>query len=283
VDSLAGLSRQLKSVTGLNNLVKTLKVLSAVNLRIFSRVCQATEAYLDNIEQGLQVVLKALPMPPVQGRGEPKLVVLGSDHGLCGAFHTNLLHRVEIPTPMREVICVGTRLAEAAQDLGLRVDQVISAPTSAAGMAEVGAELLQHLLPMDGGVQVLYQHSQLQASTMKLWPLDELWLGELRQRPWLKPGQRGGLPRCWGEPGAALEWLLEEHLQVRLQQALAHSLASESQARLLTMQAAEKNLDEMRAGLQDNLQSRRQNAVTEELLDVIAGFEILRGEQLDFN
>jgi F-type H+-transporting ATPase subunit gamma len=60
--------------------------------------------------------------------------------------------------------------------------------------------------------------------------------------------------------------------------ALAHSLASENQARLQTMQAAEKNLDEMRAGLQERLQSRRQNAVTEELLDVIAGFEILNQE-----
>ena len=120
------------------------------------------------------------------------------------------------------------------------------------------------------------QHGQHHPHQETLWPIETAWLTELRKRPWLTPGQRGGLPLCWDDPVQAFGWLLEEHIQVACQRALAHSLASENQARLVTMQSAEKNLDEMRASLRDNLQSHRQNAVTEELLDVISGFEMLK-------
>lgn len=277
MDSLVGLARQLQSVSDLGQLVKTLKVLAAVNLRTLAKTSEALDAYLHNVEDGLQVALRELPEFDLGGGNTDaslKIVVFGSDHGLCGPFHHQLLQAM--PDSHREIglLCVGTRVAEAAQDSGLRVDGVLSAPTSAAALAESAQALLQKLQPLGGPVQLLYQRTEnavFRPCQESLWPIEPEWLKQLRQRDWPAPG----LPMCWGPPQPALDWLLEEHLQLACQRALAHSLASENQARLLTMQAAEKNLEEMRLGLQDGLRSRRQNAVTEELLDVISGFEML--------
>ena len=78
----------------------------------------------------------------------------------------------------------------------------------------------------------------------------------------------------------------EEHYQIagEVRKTLAtYEELKDIIAMLQTMQAAEKNLEEMRLGLQDNLQGRRQNAVTEELLDVIAGFEMPKEGSIDLN
>jgi F-type H+-transporting ATPase subunit gamma len=41
------------------------------------------------------------------------------------------------------------------------------------------------------------------------------------------------------------------------------------------MQAAERDIDERLDEMQGEFRSRRQQAITEELLDVVAGFEVL--------
>jgi F-type H+-transporting ATPase subunit gamma len=69
--------------------------------------------------------------------------------------------------------------------------------------------------------------------------------------------------------------LIRQYLFVQLYRACAESLASENTSRLLTMQTAEKNIDERIDELNISYHSRRQEAITGELLDVISGFEVL--------
>jgi F-type H+-transporting ATPase subunit gamma len=57
----------------------------------------------------------------------------------------------------------------------------------------------------------------------------------------------------------------------------AESLASENASRLASMQAAENNIEEKIDDLAARYRRRRQSAITEELLDVVSGFEALGG------
>jgi F-type H+-transporting ATPase subunit gamma len=72
--------------------------------------------------------------------------------------------------------------------------------------------------------------------------------------------------------------LIRQYLFAVLYRALAESLASENAARLASMQAAEKNIEERSDELTARYHRRRQNAITEELLDVTAGFEVLQDQ-----
>ncbi|MDL1968864.1 MAG: F0F1 ATP synthase subunit gamma, partial [Deltaproteobacteria bacterium] len=51
---------------------------------------------------------------------------------------------------------------------------------------------------------------------------------------------------------------------------------SENAGRLASMQAAERNIEDLLEELNSQFQQQRQSSITEELLDIVAGFEALR-------
>jgi F-type H+-transporting ATPase subunit gamma len=60
-----------------------------------------------------------------------------------------------------------------------------------------------------------------------------------------------------------------------LYRAYAESLASENAHRLASMQSAEKNIEQHMDRLNAQYHQIRQSSITEELLDIVAGFEAL--------
>ena len=108
----------------------------------------------------------------------------------------------------------------------------------------------------------------------RVLPLDQEWSTEYMSRDW--PG------RCL--PLLALPYpdmfrhLFRQHLFISLYKAMAQSLASENAARLMAMQAAEKNIIEMQEQLQSKYREQRQNIITNELLDIVSGFQALSEE-----
>jgi F-type H+-transporting ATPase subunit gamma len=67
--------------------------------------------------------------------------------------------------------------------------------------------------------------------------------------------------------------LLRQHYFVILFRACAESLAAEHGGRLAAMQAAEKNIEERLEEVTGRFRRVRQETITSELLDVVAGFE----------
>lgn len=58
---------------------------------------------------------------------------------------------------------------------------------------------------------------------------------------------------------------------------MAESLAAENAARIASMQSAERTIEERIDQLEQAVRLRRQETITEELLDIVAGFEALSG------
>jgi F-type H+-transporting ATPase subunit gamma len=67
-------------------------------------------------------------------------------------------------------------------------------------------------------------------------------------------------------------------LFVTVVRAAAESLASEHASRLAALQAAERSIAERLDELGGEFRRRRQAAITDELLDVVTGYEVIRGE-----
>jgi F-type H+-transporting ATPase subunit gamma len=78
-----------------------------------------------------------------------------------------------------------------------------------------------------------------------------------------------------------MEWedifrsMIREYLFVSIYKAFANSLASENASRLAAMQNAEKNIEERLEELHVHFHRQRQMTITEELLDIVAGFEAM--------
>ena len=75
-----------------------------------------------------------------------------------------------------------------------------------------------------------------------------------------------------------LSSLIRQHLFIVLYSACAESLAGEHASRLVSMQVAEKNIKERLESLTATFRQQRQNQITEELLDVVSGFEALENK-----
>ena len=105
----------------------------------------------------------------------------------------------------------------------------------------------------------------------KLLPADPDYLLELRGRKWGSVST----PIFKMDRNKLFSSLIRNHLYISLYKAFVESLIAENAARLISMQAAEKHIEEHLGELKFQYNAVRQENITSELLDIIAGFETL--------
>jgi F-type H+-transporting ATPase subunit gamma len=181
----------------------------------------------------------------------------------------------------RSVFAIGTRAVAHLEESGQPVQDAMSMPASLAGITPVVHTLLMRIDSWQQqrlGRIVLFHNRLLSgtAYTPQMVPLLPLDLRRFQhQVAMLWPSR--SLPLYTMERGQLLASLLRQRLFVVLYRACAESLASENASRLASMQAAERNIAERLEELQALFRYRRQHRITEELLDIVAGFEALSG------
>lgn len=279
------LQRSVETARDLLELVRTMKALAAVGLRVQQGALASLEVRRRILEEAFQVVLRSSP-----GRLEPSgdrlgVLALGSDQGMCGAFNESMgafvERQLEGRPPVRLMV-LGRRLANELTRRGLRVDSVRRMPVSPAGFDQAAAEVLVELeqARLRDGLDAItvYSHQPVggarhrpQAQT--LLPLDPAWLAELAARPW----ESRCLPTFALPVGELFGALARQWLYFSLYRCLVGSLLSENASRLRAMLAAEGNLEKRLERLQRQYHQARQEAVTAELLDLMAGYEAVRG------
>ena len=294
--ALEALRHTLATVGELRSIVRTMKALAAVSIHQYERAVAALTDYDRAVRRGLVVVLgelaaevgaldiglaSVLDDPPPGGKPVTGAIVFGSDHGLCGRFNEALAEYVaetlrESATACR-VLAVGVRQAAALEERSLVPEQQFYTPAAASAIHQT----VRRILPLleqwrAGGVtQVLLFHNRHRGgeshepASTRLLPLDP---DTLRRQP---SAPSRSLPGYAVGRAALLAALLREWLFVELFRACAESLASEHASRLLAMQAAERDIADRLAELNIAYRQQRQEAITAELLDVVAGFEVL--------
>jgi F-type H+-transporting ATPase subunit gamma len=107
-----------------------------------------------------------------------------------------------------------------------------------------------------------------------LLPIDHEWLQNLRDKGW----STKMLPTFTMSWDLLFSALVQQYLFGSLFRAAAESLASENASRLASMQGAERNIEVQLDALKRQYHQKRQMSITEELLDIVSGFEMLEGE-----
>jgi F-type H+-transporting ATPase subunit gamma len=284
--TLQALRRQVRGAEDLQAVVSAMKSISAVRIRQFRGAVTALERYAETLELGLQIALRERPGAsfPRPDPSAPRVaVVFGADQGLAGQFNANI---VELARPsLREgssvhVLAVGGRVSGQLEAEDFPVDEAVSAPGSVDGIIRVVQTLLVRIVSLReagqaGQVTLFYNAftggASYEPRRTELLPLDPAWLDALRDRPWAGPS----LPTFYTPWPELLTRLVREYLFIALYRACATSMASENASRLAAMEAAETRIDERLDDLRQRLNQARQGAITEELLDVVSGFEAL--------
>ena len=294
MQALEAIRKSIATAEDLQSVVKTMKGVAAANIRQFERAVESLADYARTVELGLQVLLASRPQHArAPSQDEPAAlgaVVFGSDQGLCGRFNVQIaghaaagIREMAGPGAARRILAVGTRIIPLLATDDLAVDEQVAPATSLAQIGPLVRDVLMRIEAWRAGGTVdrvvLFFNESLGGAlyrprTQRLLPVDAEWFDDLSGREWPS--------RCL--PIFTVEWdglfssLIREHFWVSLFRASAESLAGENASRLASMQAAERNIEERLAELAMHYRLSRQHSITEELLDIISGFEALAAD-----
>jgi len=288
---LEAIQRKIDSAQDLYSVVKTMKALAAVNIHYHDRAVEAIEAYHQSIELGFQILLKDSPdilkQPSVKNGGSMGVIVFGSERGMAGKFNVMVANSFmdwekanTIDYSRLKMAVIGDRVEEQLKEVGYHPGAKIDFPESRYHLDSAIQELL---LFIDGwrfkekidDIYLFYNKPKrgiiFESYQFHLFPLDAAWLEELAARKW--PSK--SLPLYTLSREQLLNAFIKQYFYISLYRAFIETMASENASRLTAMQKAEDNIEERLDNLNSQFNRQRQNAITEELLDIIAGFEAL--------
>lgn len=291
--TLESLNHRMSTLQSIRSIVRTMKTLSVVNAAPYDRAAASIKAYHETVLNGLQVFAMSARLPDIKvdvDRHAPKIaLVFGSDHGLCGGYNETVATAAKeyVGADSWHILAVGAQMEDALCGLGLDVLSRFTPPASPDGIGRLAGEILVALDEYRAQIQMseialtlIYMQRSghiLQApKTQELLPLSSTFLTHLAKRSW----ESRSLPILMMDDAAIFTALIRNHLFASLFRAAAEAIATENAARLSLMQQAERAIDDRHEEMLQAVRSARQSEITNELLDVITGFEALKKKYL---
>ena len=280
--SLKEIKIRIASVTNTRKTTSAMKMVSSVKLRKAQQSIQYAVPYveqLDHILKRLSCMPAAQKVSPLVVEREVKevaLVCFSSDSSLCGGFNGNIikhsralydeLYKVD-KTPL--VYTVGQKITDAFRKERLSINDGY-ADMMAKRSYEEAASLADDLMDMylNGHLDriiLTYTHFK-SAGSQRI--VDEVLL------PVSVPaGEAEEESDYILEPSAEelMKVLLPKVIRTKVYCAMLDSYASEQAARVIAMQAATENADKLIGELTLQYNKLRQQAITNEILDLAGG------------
>ena len=281
--SLRDIKQRIHSVKSTQKITSAMKLVSAAKLRRTQAAIDCLRPY----EEKLSAILSSfLGNATVQSeynvsREVKKVVVIpvASDTTLCGAFNSNVIRLAkEVVDEYRlqgiaiEVMPVGKKMHESFKKQGIDTIDTLMKQAGAPLYSEVAVaakELMQRYIAGEiDRIELVYTHS---VSASKQIPQRELFLPI--DTAMLVSDNVTHTADYIIEPTKEelLQSLIPKVIQLHLYTVLLDSSVAEHAARMIAMQIATDNADDLIAELTLEYNKGRQQAITNELLDIVSG------------
>ena len=285
---------RIRSVKNISQVTRALQAVSASKVRKAMQAMMNTRPYATKAWQVLTHIagqpgrghLHPLLTPRLEDKAELVVVITG-DRGLAGAYNSNIIRYTLSQFNNRSVPVKFIAIGRKGRDLLLRrrknllaeFSNLPAAPTFA-DVSAIGRLAVEEFLSGNADrVYLVYTdfiNMARQVPTMKqLLPL-EFGKAEGRVADFA-PSQQGPSAAYIYEPGETeiLDEIVPRFTALQVYQAIMESLASEHAARMVAMKNATDSASELATVLQLELNNARQQAITNEMLDIAGGAEAL--------
>jgi len=283
--TLRDIKRKISSINSTQTITRTMKMVSAAKLRKAQDELDKIKAYALKMEELVGRVTKMLPVnahPLMTPREEVKKILIlsvASDRGLCGAFNINIgLQAEEFTRQNRDkyervgVYVFGRKAKDylVRRKVDIFKDWVDIKKVNQDLVEEIASELIR--LYTDGEFDKVYLSYTHFHSPVKQIAVFEEFL------PLTTESEGGGIEYLY-EPNrnVIVETLLPKYVSTKIYYALVESQTSEHAARMSAMENATSNCGEMVRYLTLVYNKRRQESITNEMMDIVGGAEALRG------
>lgn len=272
------LRRRIKSVKNTAQITKAMQMVSATKMRRAQNQTLQARPYSSTIEYTLSKVLNGskdrsdLSHPLLLQNSSSKIgvVVLTSDKGLCGALNANLFRYIQSSGLDKERQVVYYTVGKKGRDFIVRSNRNLEADFESFEKIDVKQAIkvrkfltASFLSNQVSQVFILYPHftSALSqdAKFIQILPVEQV----------LSPASGNGSDFLY-EPQkqVLLDYALIHHLDIQIYQALLETKASEHSARMIAMQNATSNAQDLVADLTLTYNQARQENITNELLEI---------------
>ena len=288
--SLKDLKNRITSVKNTQQITKTMKMVAAAKVRRARTSCEAARPYAEKLEG----VLANLAAGQTSGGPElltgrenvktVRLVLFGSDRGLCAGFNANLaklavshIKEHQAAGKKVEIVCVGRKVRDLLKstygDLIIQTVEDVAKDLDYTTAEEIGRSLTADFKAGKcDEVAMVYNRF---VSMMTQDPTPQSLIPFKAAAGADKESAAPASVEYEPEEEAILATLLPKNLNVQIFRALLESAASEHAARMTAMDNATRNAGEMIKKLSLKYNRTRQANITTELTEIISGAEAL--------
>ena len=273
---------RIASVKSTQKITAAMKLVSAAKLRRAQAAIEGMSHYSDRLGSLLASLLSSstgftTELAAKRDCKKTVVIAVASDTGLCGTFNSNVINRMRaVLDGYRasnievEIYTVGKKMHDAVKKLGYTSREELM-PQSAVpqynDITIVARDLMERFRSGEiDRVEVVHSHFK---SAAKQEPVNELLLPvELKMAE-----DTATAVDYVVEPGRKelLGALVPKVVEVQLFTALLDAVAAEHAARVLAMQVATDNATDLISELTLEYNKGRQQAITNELLDIMSG------------
>ena len=283
--SLKEVKQRIQSVKNTQKITSAMKLISAAKLRRAQSAIEGVRPYQSKLDEMLVSFLSGADTlsTPFTRVSEPKRVVVvavSSNSSLCGSFNASVIRLAKeaiaehssLEGRVVEVYPVGKKMADSLRKEGYALNDALMPQAVApqyAPVAQVADELMKRFAAGEiDRVELVYTHFH---SAAKQVPVRETFLPVDIES--IDKEAAHSLSDFIVEPGKEelISRLLPRVIAMRLYTALLDSIAAEHAARMLAMQIATDNADDLITTLVREYNKSRQQAITNELLDIVSG------------
>jgi F-type H+-transporting ATPase subunit gamma len=285
--NLKELRNRIASVSSTMQITSAMKMVSAAKLKKAQDAVTQMRPYavkLNAVLSNVSATLDASENPFAVERTVRRVLVLpvSSNRGLCGAFNTNvfkatraLIASYEAQGAQAEVWGVGKKASEPFRKLDLVTCDfnATMGGVSFAGAQEIGQKVMEAFT--SGQVDAVY----VVYNRFKNAAVQEVMTEQVL--PIAAPAAEGHAAQSDYLYSPSKEEILLDliptTIKIQVFKSLLDSVASEHGARMTAMHKATDNANSMRSELRLQYNKARQAAITNEILEIVAGAEALNG------
>jgi F-type H+-transporting ATPase subunit gamma len=278
--SFKEIRKRINSIKSTRKTTSAMKMVSSAKLHKAENRIACMLPYAEALHQTMEASLMDDPDALSWERpvGNVAIIAFASDSSLCGAFNSNIARELQqVVRTYRQspaqvttfVYTIGRKVYEAIGKTDITVSghfENLAGKSDYPVIADFAESLIRQFEKREiDRVELIYHHFKSVGSQLlvreQLLPVRLHQTTKARHTDYIfEPSQRG-----------LLKTLIPQSIKLRLYTALLDSKASEHAARMIAMQTATDNADELINELTIEYNKSRQQAITNELLDIAGG------------
>ena len=281
--NLKDIRDRIKSVKSIQKVTKAMKMVAAAKMRRAQENMEKARPYNHRLVEIIQHLLPSversmLPLLEIRDVKRVAYVVVTSDRGLAGSFNSSILRKAhsdidEFGKENVDIFCIGKKAKDYFKSRQYNIIEAYSDFWSDLNFNQsmkIGSAIIDHFLDLSvDEIRVVYNefvNVATQATvTEKLLPI-ELKDEELADTDFLYEPSKKKIVKS----------LIPRYLNAQVWKYLLESYASEQAARMVAMENATTNSEDMIKNLTLEFNKARQAAITTEMLEIVSGAEALK-------